>query len=319
MSFDLTTRETVFDAQAARGSRVPWWVKIGAKMVLSRVLPSYAWRRRLGIGVHSYWAATIGHRDEIRRAIALHTALTGRGPEAMLELGPGDSLANALYAAAEGVRTIWLVDAGDFATADMAVYERIVRLIEADCPDFAARVDLSSRAAMLASLGARYLTGGTGDLGRIPAGSIDLIVSYMVLEHVGRGTFDRLLAETRRILAPDGLAYHFVDLMDHLGGRLNNLRFPDALWEHPAMAGSGFYTNRLRCTEILARAREAGLEASVPFLSRWPVLPTPRGALHRQFAGFSDAELRIAYFGLLLRRPLSDRTVSGLAVSEPAC
>ena len=104
---------------------------------------------------------------------------------------------------------------------------------------------------MLESLNATYLTNGTAGLGDIPSGSLDLILSTAVLEHVGRADFPLLAREMLRLLRPGGTAYHEVDLMDHLGGAQNNLRFSEATWESPLMAKSGFYTNRLRCREIV--------------------------------------------------------------------
>ncbi len=300
---ETQTTTSVFNAQAARGMPIPWWMKIAAKLVLAHGMPDYRLRRRLGLFMHSYVSGHTGQPDPLRNDIARHLRLTGRPPQTLLELGPGDGLANALYAAAAGVTTIWMVDVGDFATAEMQTYRQIVQQLAADNPDFAKRVDLSSRPAMLASIGARYLTGGTADLAQIPTGSVDLIVSYAVIEHVRRDELAQAFAETFRILAPGGIARHWVDLMDHLGGRLNNLRLPPGIWEHPLMASAGFYTNRWRHSEIVALAQHAGFDTAVPWLSRWPTLPTPRRALARPFQHFNDEELRIASFDLICRRP----------------
>jgi hypothetical protein len=90
--------------------------------------------------------------------------------------------------------------------------------------------------------------------------------------------------------------------MDHLGGAQNNLRFSQTVWEHPVMARSGFYTNRLRCREILSLMREAGFEVALTRVARWPAAPTPRSALAEPFAALPDEELLIANFGMLLRK-----------------
>jgi SAM-dependent methyltransferase len=158
---------------------------------------------------------------------------------------------------------------------------------------------------MLGSLGATYLTGGTASLKDIPDGSVDTILSTAVLEHVARSEFARLAAEMFRVLRPGGTACHEVDLMDHLGGAQNNLRFSQAVWEHPVMAASGFYTNRLRCREILAIMRAAGFEVVLARVARWPALPTPRKALAEPFRSLPDDELMIANFGMLLRKPVA--------------
>ena len=287
----------------AAGARLPWWGKMIAKLVLAHALPRYAWRHRLGIGVHSYAAGTGGHRHEIERAVAWFAERSGRRPDSLLELGPGDSLANALYAAAAGVRKIWLDDVGDFASGDMARYREIAAAIG---PDFADRVDLSSRSAMLASLGAVYLSSGLASLGALPAGSVDLTVSYTVLEHVRRADFSTHMAELHRVTAPGGFGMHIVDLMDHLGGALNNLRFGPRFWEHAAVADAGFYTNRLGRRDILALAEAAGFATAIPYLYRWPAPPIARRSLHRQFAARSDDDLTSAMFVLALHRPPRD-------------
>ena len=49
----------------------------------------------------------------------------------------------------------------------------------------------------------------------------------------------------------DGICVHRVDLNDHLGGRLNNLRFTDAIWESVLFRESGFYANRRLTDEDL--------------------------------------------------------------------
>ena len=90
--------------------------------------------------------------------------------------------------------------------------------------------------------------------------------------------------------------------MDHLGGAQNNLRFSESAWEGPLMAYSGFYTNRLRCCEILQIMRAAGFEAALTRVARWPAPPTPRRALAAAFRAFPDDEMLIANFGMLLRK-----------------
>ena len=290
----------------ARGIPVPWWAKIAAKIVLARLLPSYRARKALGIFRHgridddflghSLW---VGHAFDWHRQFGIGPART------VLELGPGDSVGTALFAAAQGADRIWLIDVGDFATPDMAVYREILDSLAAGAPDLAGRVDLSNRDRMLDTLNATYLTGGTGSLAEVPDSSVDAVMSTAVLEHVRRGEFATALAEMFRVLRAGGTAYHIVDLRDHLGGGLHNLRFSERVWEHPFLAGSGFYTNRLRSHEIIAMMEAAGFEAAVVHITRWPELPVSREALTEQYSQLPDEELRIADFAVLLRKPLA--------------
>jgi SAM-dependent methyltransferase len=288
---------------APRGLPVPWWTKIGAKIVLSRLLPSYRARRAFGLFLHGNLDQNVGqHRAFVGNVLAQHERITDRKATAVLELGPGNTLGAALFAAALGVDRIWLSDVGDFAETGMAFYRRLAALLEAEHPGFSARVDFSSRDAMLASLGATYLTTGTASLAAIPDASLDVILSTAVLEHVARSEFAMLAREMMRTLKPGGTSYHEVDLMDHLGGQQNNLRFTQRTWESALMANSGFYTNRLRCSEILDIFRAAGFEVTLARVARWAAPPTPRSALDAQFLTFPDDELLIANFGVWLRK-----------------
>lgn len=300
---DIAATEQVLPA-SPRGLPVPWWAKIAAKIVLSRVLPGYGLRRKLGLFLHGNLDSNVTqHRDFVKNVLALHERITETKAQALLELGSGNSLGTALFAAAEGVSRVWLTDVGDFAESGMDFYRRLAALEETAHPGFSAQIDFSGRAAMLRSLNATYLTTGTLSLAAIPAGSLDLILSTAVLEHVGRSEFATLAREMMRALRAGGTAYHEVDLMDHLGGAQNNLRFPERMWESSLMAGSGFYTNRLRCCEIIEIMRDAGFEVALARVARWPVAPTPRVALASAFGKFPDDEMRIANFGMILRKP----------------
>ena len=299
---DIVPAQQTLEA-APRGLPIPWWAKIGAKIVLSRAMPSYRVRKALGLFLHGNLDHNVAqHHAFVQNVLEQHARVTGGKAKLLLELGPGNSLGTALFAAADGVERIWLADVGDFASDDMAFYRRLAAMVPA-YPGHQ-RIDFTDRAAMLRSLNATYLTDGTASLRDIPDGSLDLILSTAVLEHVGRADFPLLARETMRLLRSGGTAYHEVDLMDHLGGAQNNLRFSQATWESPLMAKSGFYTNRLRCREILQIMRDAGFEAALTRVARWGSLPTPRAALDRQFRDLPDDELLIANFGMLLRKPM---------------
>jgi SAM-dependent methyltransferase len=296
---DIVPAQQVLDA-AARGLPLPWWAKIGAKIVLSRVLPSYRARKALGLFLHGNLDRNVAqHLAFVRNVLAQHERIAGSKAASLLELGPGNSLGTALFAAAEGVGRVWLADVGDFASDDMAFYRRLAGMTQG----LSARADFTDRIRMLQSINATYLTNGTANLSEIPDGSLDLVLSTAVLEHVGRADFPLLAREMMRLLRPGGTAYHEVDLMDHLGGAQNNLRFSEQTWESPLMAKSGFYTNRLRCREILQIMRETGFDAALTRVARWPSPPTPREELAEPFRALPDDELLIANFGMLLRKP----------------
>lgn len=101
---------------------VPWWAKIGVKVVLSRLPVAYQAFARKGIFRHGYMDSPTYALSVIRKHLQqTDPAQTERGFVA-LELGPGDSVGSALIANALGASRCYLVDAGEFAITDMHVY-----------------------------------------------------------------------------------------------------------------------------------------------------------------------------------------------------
>jgi len=218
----------------------------------------------------------------------------------LLELGPGDSIASAIMAAAEGARAI-LVDSGAYVRADIGSYLEFERSLAAHggkplglgaCPD----VD-----SILSRCGARYLTHGLESLKTIESGTVDCMFSQAVLEHVRRHEFLATLRECRRILRPGGICSHRVDLRDHLGGSLNNLRFSQRLWESKLFTSSGFYTNRISFSRMLELFVQAGFDVQVGEVRRWKELPLPKNKLAPEFAGVPVEDLCVQGFDVLLR------------------
>jgi predicted SAM-dependent methyltransferase len=131
--------------------------------------------------------------------------------------------------------------------------------------------------------------------------SVDFIWSQAVLEHIRKAEFLDTMLELRRIIRADGVCSHVVDLKDHLGGGLNNLRFPENLWESNFMSSSGFYTNRIRYSEMVDIFTQAGFSVEIVKVSRWQGVPTPRSKIAENFRNLSDEELCISGFSVLLR------------------
>ncbi|MBZ8134259.1 methyltransferase [Afifella sp. IM 167] len=218
----------------------------------------------------------------------------------VLELGPGDSLLSAGVAKAFGASRTYLVDAGRFADESPALFYDLERALSRDGLGSLSLPADAGMEEILAALGARYLTQGVRSLATIPDASVDLIWSSVVLEHVFADEFDAMAAEFARILAPDGVMSHAVDLRDHLGGGLNNLRFSPERWESPGWRGAGFYTNRMSQAEIVEAFTRAGFSTVELESALWPQMPIERAALHETFRGRSDEELRICEFDLVM-------------------
>lgn len=286
---------------AALKDRLPWWTRIVAKIVLSRLPARYAVWQRLGLFRHGKMDEAGYASDVFDRHVAfagMQGALRGK---TILELGPGDSVATAIIAAAHGARAV-LVDAGRFASQDLRVYEGLVRRLKArqlNPPEIGGCRDLDE---MLAAADARYLTQGLTSLAGIDAESVDFIYSQAVLEHVRRDEFLATQRECARILRPDGVCSHRIDLQDHLGGGLNNLRFPASVWESQLFARSGFYTNRIQFDAMIGLFEQAGFSVEIGEVSRWEEMPIARWQLAREFRGLPDRALDVRGFDVLLRR-----------------
>lgn len=279
---------------------VPWWGKIGAKIVLSRLPLRYGFWQGLGLFRHGRmdsWNYALGVFDAHLNRVGRNGDLSG---QVVLEIGPGDSVATAIIARARGARAI-LVDAGRFAKANLDGYRALCDMLAQrgyTPPDLGSAKDLDD---VLGACEARYLTEGLTSLRAIDSGSIDLIFSQAVLEHIRRHEFADTMRECRRILGPAGICSHRVDLKDHLGGGLNNLRFSDRVWESAFFATSGFYTNRIQHSQMLDLFRNAGFDVTVLDMNRWQELPIRRDSLAPAFREIGEEELLISGFDVLLR------------------
>ena len=159
---------------------------------------------------------------------------------------------------------------------------------------------------LLEKCNSKYLVNGINSFKEIPDNSIDFIFSQAVLEHVNLYDFKELLYQTKRVLSKNGICSHRVDLGDHLGGKLNNLRFSEKLWESNFFKKSGFYTNRLRCCEIINICNEVGFKVKKIKKRKWlkPVISSSK--LNYKFQIFSETELLISGFDILLEHNVSN-------------
>jgi SAM-dependent methyltransferase len=155
--------------------------------------------------------------------------------------------------------------------------------------------------ALLIRSGTVYLTDGLRSLEELRSRSVDFVWSHAVLEHVLKRDFLPTMRELRRVLRDDGLVSHTVDLRDHLSDGLNNLRFPEKIWESKLMRSSGFYTNRIGMSEMLRLFLQAGFEPEIVGISRWPRPPIKRQLLAASFRELPEADLCVSGFDVVLR------------------
>lgn len=112
-----------------------------------------------------------------------------------------------------------------------------------------------------------YLVGW--DSARHPAGSVDVVVSRAVLEHVPPPAIEAWTADFSRILRPGGVMCHVIDNSDHWEhhdktlSRIDFLRYEDGLFWRLACRDPQAYQNRLRHSDYLALFRRHGWTAVV--------------------------------------------------------
>lgn len=267
----VAAREVPVPPGRLQGVALPWWAKLGAKLALTSAGIPPAALRRLGINKHSF---AENDRDKLLTSLADQVrrfqAVTGRAPRGFLELGPARMVARAPIAAALGLGPIFYLDVEDDSPQEMEPYLRAAELARAEGltpPDL---TGATSPREVLERCGARLLIGGPEQLAGVADDSLDLISSTAVLEHVRRDAVPPLFAALRRVMAPDGLQLHAIDLHDHLGGGRVHLRFSARFWEGRAIARSGIYTNRIGTTAWLEAFRTAGLAPEIALALTWP-------------------------------------------------
>lgn len=277
--------------------RVPWWFKIGAKLFLSRFPVAYRLWSRIGIFRHGRMGED-AYADDV---FEFHLSEMDAAPaprSVCLEIGPGDSLFTAVNANRAGFARSIMVDVGDFADRDLTRFVEVS--VSRGLPP--ARATLwDSVDSALEDLDATYLTSGLAALNGLLDDSIDFAFSHAVLEHIRKSEYESFLRQLRRVLKPGAITSHQVDLQDHLEAGLNNLRFPDRVWETPFFAEAGFYTNRLSVSDHEAAFRAAGFVIEKLERQQFAEMPIARRALAEQFRARDSADLMVRGFHIVAR------------------
>ena len=282
--------------------RRPWWLTLGAKLILSRLPLRHSFWNKLGLFRHGAMETP----EYAIRVFAAHMQMSGltenlRG-KLILELGPGDSIASAVIAKTYGARAI-LVDASPIVRSDIRPYRVLTDALTLLGQKPPVITDCQTIDDVLARCDARYLSAGLVSLQEIESESVDLVFSQAVLEHVHNQEFFQTMKECYRILKPNGISTHQVDLRDHLGGALNNLRFSETVWDSYIFKNSGFYTNRIQFNAMQQLFADAGFLMRDREVCRWTTLPTKREKMNKKFSVLPEDELCIATFDVVLQKP----------------
>lgn len=278
---------------------LPWWLKIIIKITLSRLPVSYRFWSKIGLFRH-------GNMDKMEYSINVlerHLAINGLSLEKInrlkiLELGPGDSLTTAVLVGYYGGGAI-LVDSGNYATDDIkkynSVYKKISKTVEED--------KYSNIDDLLEKTNSLYMNKGIESLRNIPSNSVDFVFSQAVLEHIKLSEFVEIQSEIFRIMKVGATASHRIDLKDHLGGGLSNLILPKKIWESNIFYNSGFYTNRIRFSEMIEKFERVGFLVSVVEKNTWDRLPMSPNKMTLPYSLYSIDDLSCSGFTVSLKKP----------------
>lgn len=132
-------------------------------------------------------------------------------------------------------------------------------------------------------------------LASVADGSIDLILSNSVLEHVA--DMDALARDLRRILAPGGAMLHLVDYRDHFFRYpYHHLLWSEEMWQHHLNPGD---LPRWRISDHVEAFQHTGLHVEVlrasPLVEEFAKV---RSRIHPRFARYDEAACATA-FGIL--------------------
>ena len=280
-----------------------WWLKIFVKLCLARLPIGYSLWRALSIYRHGMmddprylFRTTNSHLNRL-----FHSNKGVQGAS-ILELGPGDSIGTAIIINAYGGHAT-LVDEVPAATVKPSVYQHIESyVLESGVSTKLKVMGNEEFPTLLKKFDCKYLTSGLASLRTLQTESFDGIFSQAVLEHVEKATFQQVMNELFRVSKKGSLSSHRVDLKDHLSGSLNNLRFSNWIWESKPFQNSGFYTNRLRFSEHINAFEAAGFEILRVDVDRWNSLPLDKSKIHSDFSHFTEEELMVSGFTVLLRK-----------------
>ncbi len=248
-------------------------------------------------------------------------------PSSLAELGPGDSLGVGLAAVLSGVNVYYAADVKQYAalSRNLQIFGELLELFKqrADIPgpdefpscrpslrDYRFPHEILSQERLQAALNTERVDQIRGHLRRgssqnngiqiqyaapwddpriIPGGSVDMILSQAVLEHVEDvpGAYDAMA----RWLRPGGYMSHTIDFRSHgITHRWNgHWTLSDRMWRL-VKGGRAYLINRQPCSEHLRQIDRVGMRVIGQERVEGPALP--QGAVALRFGGLSDLDLR---------------------------
>lgn len=156
-------------------------------------------------------------------------------------------------------------------------------------------------------LGFTYLLAPDGSLDSIPSGSLDLVFSSDVMEHIPNASLPTLAASLGRVVRPGGLIAQQIVPSDHLciyakdAHRKAYLQYSDAEWSR-WFENDVQYQNRWQQSDFRTLFKNAGLEVlAEAIIGR---VDTTNLKIAQRWANYSRDDLDATVTRMLVRRPV---------------
>jgi hypothetical protein len=281
---------------------IPWWLKIALKIILSRLPLNYQNWSKFGLFKHGEPEDKFLYFEKFAKHFDLSFPEKKPKNFVCLELGPGDTVLTGIIAHTYGAQKTYLVDIGDFAIKDLAYYKDFIQQLSLKKIHVLNIDNIKSFDQLLSKFNIEYLHNGHSSLNTIKSNSIDFLFSHSAIEHIRLFDIENVILETNRVIKPKGVSSHNIDLMDHLDYSLNSLRFSKNIWESSFFSNSGFYTNRLRFSQIISIFETLGFKIIFKDFGSWDSIPIKREKLDKSFYNLSNDDLIIRTMHIILKK-----------------
>ena len=293
-------------AQKVMKSEILWRLKLVIKLLISFFKIPYSVYSKLLILKH-------GDMNDSSHAINVfneHLSLldiTSCNIEGntILELGPGDSLSTGVIAGALGAKRTFLIDAGDFASKNINLYNDLLedlykRKIISKKYCFNSFKDLINQFNIV------YLTSSIEtNFSKIQESEIDITISHVCLEHVFKEDLAILFNLISKKSKKYSLQSHIIDFKDHLNYSLNNMRFSNKFWKSPVVKNSSAYTNRVKLSEYKELLVGTNYKIIKELNNKWDELPISQSAIHQCY-NYKMNDLLIKESKIVAKREADD-------------
>ena len=316
-------------------ARVPkWMIKAAIQGCLAR-LPA---RRQLNRFFQRYISRTLElDRDyflskwnqvETHIDIFMHNAPLAEEHPVVLELGTGWFPVTPVGLALAGARKIITIDIDPLLTSRQGhlTIDRYIETIESGeipLPDpelsleqlrGIRRLGDKTPAELLAPLGIEVIVGDASNT-NIPPSSLDWVISNNTLEHIPPPILEAILRELGRLLTPNGIMSHYIDMTDMYANSdaeitaFNFLQFTEKTWER-FFNNEIQYQNRLRLSDFKKVHEKLGLQITYENHIRGVLKELRSVQLAPSFQSYDEEDLLVGKGTLVSHRARKSENVT---------